>query len=367
MSADNVKLAATAMNEILAASTGLSETSRKTITYYALATHALPSLDTFPLLALVGQMGTGKSQTLKVICHFAYLPKELSLRSMTHATIRDAFSDCENGTAILEEADFAWRDRDNSFERMLSDRYQRRSAKSEHKVGAGEKNWAVLKQEYFGATVLHRRLPFADAALDGRTIVVRFRADHSRTYREYRDDDPIFKVAELADSTITLPPVEHFPGVAARIFNTHVPILAVAQLCGDEVYHVEMRESLLLATAELKEAQSAEMDGLVVRVIVQCVSESGEFKYLPLSNLAKLIFDTQRVSLLPRQVGGIARQLGFTVKNSHGQAVVVPTPATLLQACQECGYDDEFISDPREKVLNAPLSVERVDEERSPV
>ena len=171
------------MQTALSQSTGLKDRDQKLVTYWTLATHALPYLGTFPLLALLGKMGTGKSQTLSVIGNFAFRPARLSLRGMTGPAIRDKLAECYGGTAIVEEADAAWKDADMSFERLLSDRYQKASAEASHKVPAGEKNWGTVTKQYFGATALHRRVPFNDAALDGRTVTVRLRPDHRRALR----------------------------------------------------------------------------------------------------------------------------------------------------------------------------------------
>jgi hypothetical protein len=57
--------------------------------------------------------------------------------------------------------------------------------------------------------------------------------------------------------------------------------------------------------------------------------------------------------LQPRQIGPIARDLGFETKTSHGVTVVVPTPATLLKACDECEYTDEVIKELRQELLGS--------------
>ena len=146
----------------------LPELERKLVTYWTLASHSLPYVDTFPVLTVLGKMGTGKSQALKIVGNFAYRPHRLSLRGMTAPTIRDAFAAAHEGTAVVEEADQAWNDKDHAFERMVSDRYQRSSAKASLKVPSGDKNWKSVMKPLFGATALHRRLLFVDAALDGR-------------------------------------------------------------------------------------------------------------------------------------------------------------------------------------------------------
>jgi integrase len=143
------------MDESLLRSTGLGELDRKLVTFWTLGTHTLPYVDTFPMLVLLGKMGTGKSQALSIIGNFAYHPVTFSLRGMTAPAIRDEFAGCHEGTAIVEEADSAWNDKDAAFERMLSDRYQRASARASHKVPALDSGWwESVSKPYFGATAL---------------------------------------------------------------------------------------------------------------------------------------------------------------------------------------------------------------------
>lgn len=349
--------AATLMQTALSESTGLRDREQKIVVYWTLATHSLPHANTFPILALQGKMGTGKSQALFIIRNFAFRPVALSLRGMTTPTIRDKFAESHNGTAIVEEADYAWRDADTSFERLLSDRYQKASAQAAHKVKSGDKNWTTAPKQYFGATALHRRIPFKDAALDGRTVCVRFRPDHTRHYREYRDEDPWNVEGKQLVSGVPFEPpeVEQPQGVAGRIFNTYRPLLSAAKLCGDQQFAEQLLAKLLQETLELKEAQSSEPDGLVLQAIVEAVFECGspEFRNIKFSVLAESVWKNHRFSVNSRQIGPIARDLGFTTKTSHGATVVVPTPATLLKACDECEYSDEAIEELRQTMLGA--------------
>lgn len=70
---DKFAWAAVLMQRALLESTGLKGREQQLVVYWTLATHSLPHLDTFPLLALLGKMGTGKSKTLS-IDHFAFSP-----------------------------------------------------------------------------------------------------------------------------------------------------------------------------------------------------------------------------------------------------------------------------------------------------
>jgi hypothetical protein len=345
--------AAADMDLALTLSTGLDELSRKKVIYFTLATHVLSRVQTFPQLVLLGKMGTGKSETLKIIGKFARGARMLSLRAMTLPAIRDALAECQQGTAIIEEADYAWKD-PTDFERLLSDRYQRTTAKAAHKVSIG-RDWETVTKTYFGATVLHRRIGFNDAALDGRSIVVRFRADHSREYYEFNDGDPwITEGSQLVRGLNFEPPIiEHPPRVAARVFNTYRLLLGLAQLCRDEDFSAQILPSLIHDTAELSESQSAEPDGLVLRAIVEVVfrSDTPNFRNIKLGDLVNILWSNHRWSVQPRQVGMLARELGFETKPSHGVTVVVPTPSALVRACDECDYKENVIEELRKELF----------------
>jgi hypothetical protein len=352
---DKFAKAAVLMQRALTESTGLKGLPQKLVTYWTLATHALPHLDTYPILAIQGKMGTGKSQVLLVIANFSFRPVRFSLRGMTGPTIRDKFAETHNGTAVVEEADAAWKDPEAAFESLLSDRYQRSSAVAAHKVKSGNKSWSTDARKYFGATALHRRIPFKDAALDGRTVFARTRPDHTRQYRDFSDQDAWNAEGRqlVGDETFELPNVEQPQGVAGRIFNTYKPLLGAAKLCGDEEFATLLYERLLQETLELKEAQSSEPDGLVLQAIVEIVleAETPTFQNIKYSVLTESIWKNHRYSMSPRQIGPIARNLGFTTKTSHGVSVVEPTPAALLKACDECDYRDEAVEEFRRKAL----------------
>lgn len=343
-----LKEATEMMDFILERITGLSELDRKIVAYYTLSTHSVRAAHTFPLLVLLGPTGTGKSITLHVIRDFAYRPDAFSLRGRTLPTIRDELVACHDGTAIIEESDRAWSGSE-SFEAMLSDRYQRATAQAALKEPVGDRGYETVDKTFFGATVLHRRYPFEDAALDGRSILVHFRADHSREYDELEDFDPLLADARklVGRLVFELPEVARLRGVAGRIFATHKLLFAVAQVGEDETFRQQLQERVLSETDQLKETQSVEPVGLVVRALIDCLSGPGgkpDFHHVRIRDLRASIWDNYRIELQPRQIGAIARQVGFETKNSHGFRVVAPTPATLLQACEEVGYEDEAIA-----------------------
>ncbi len=143
------------------------------------------------------------------------------------------------------------------------------------------------------------------------------------------------------------------PGLPGRITNTWRPVLAVANLLGDQIF-IDNIVALHAASAaaELKEAQASEPDGLVLRAIIRhifgqdTVSDSDAPVPVLTSSYPTCINHCgKRIGedLKPRQVGKIARDLGFTVGPSHGQSVVFLNPADLLKACESASYSDAEI------------------------
>src|SRR4051794_23211743 len=87
--------------------TGLDDVSQKIIAYWTIGTHAIDSVQSYPLLMLMGKMGTGKSQALRVIETFSYKPQKFNLRGITLPVFRNKLACAAGGTAIVEEADYA--------------------------------------------------------------------------------------------------------------------------------------------------------------------------------------------------------------------------------------------------------------------
>jgi len=352
---------------VLGEATALSPRDRRIVAYWTLATHGLPLLKIFPILRLLGKPGCGKSETERVIAPYVRRPHTMSLRAMTYATLRDDLSKANDGTVVIEEADNPTKIGNDAFEQLISDRYSRPTATGSVKEQRTEGGaWTTSPRLYFGATILHRRMPYVDAALDGRTITIRFKPNFSRAYKDFNPEDDtskkISKLAQLLVLSLAEYQVPH--GLPGRIRNTWRPLLAVAHLLGDQDFidNIVARHAAV-AAAELKEAQASEPDGLVLGAILYHIFEKGDvpdvphFSNIRVSALSKTLWEEQRVEMNTRQVAQIARELGFATNKSHGQAVVSPTVATLLAACESEGYSDPEIDKLRlEAVKGIPIS-----------
>jgi hypothetical protein len=114
----------------------------------------------------------------------------------------------------------------------------------------------------------------------------------------------------------------------------------------------QLRPKLVQESLELKEARGSEPDGLVLQAIVRqvCLEYGNDFSYIKFSTLSGYIWEHHRVPLQPRQIGPIARELGFETKISHGATVVVPTTPALLKACEDCEYTDEAVQELKQQL-----------------
>lgn len=140
-----------ALTELIMRTTGLTANQAKTVVYWATATYALPKLGKFPILAIQGPAGTGKTTILRILKEISFQPPlELIDGHMSNPTMRDTLAGCD--TALIDEPD-------KIFEKWLINRYSRQSSKTSVKR-EGDKGWNQQEIDLFGATALHRRTPF---------------------------------------------------------------------------------------------------------------------------------------------------------------------------------------------------------------
>jgi len=345
------------MDSALCKFTGLKPLQRKTVTYYGLATHALNTTEIFPQLAVSGPTSSGKSSTMKVAGVFAYQPHAFPIGNKTLPVIREELSKAHDGTAVIEEADESWKG-EVGFESLLSGRYDRATAEAGFMEGGGAKGgkWTAVTRKTYGATILHRRKSFIDAALETRTIPIRtHKVDPKSVTRMPRklSDDPILaegyefsKAAQAWEGGVELPAADSVPGIDGRVMDTFEPLLAMAKLLGDHAFIKEIKSVLLHRTEELGFAQETENEALVLRAILHHThDERGRrsFNYVRLRAIADWIEDEFRTTIHPRQVGVLCRDLNLKTKSSNGAAVVVPDWRIIVRSCAEYGVTDDAL------------------------
>jgi len=361
-------LAATLADKILCDCTGLDDYKRKLVTYWALATHALPHLQTFPGLSLQGQFGCGKSECLNVISLLSAKPMRITLNSFTLPAVRDAFINTYEGTVLIEEADTTWKtEHDKAFENLLNNRNNRSAAIEEHNHQVS-KTWKRQRSRYFGATVLHRRQPFDDSALESRTIVVKFKPVRERTYKPFNSTDPLTTETVKAIAQISklhLPYFESIANIAGRVMDTYRPCLMLAQYIDDQAFITGSYDILHSQTERMVIDQGTEFSHVVFSALISCMIDPDDSTHtlsycnVKLSSLVDAIYKETREWYPTRKVGRQLRLMGHTVKVSNGQAVVSPTRKSMLNSYESITYSDPDVL----QQLSTPLPPNTISNE----
>jgi hypothetical protein len=375
LSLSELRTAHDLMMKSLRECTGLPDLSREIITCWTLATYALPTLQMFPILVLRGAPGTGKSSAESVIEHFGRKSKRMSLAGSTLPTIRDFLADCREGTAVVEEADSAWGDRDNSVESLLNQRYSRRTEDVNLKVqvqqAAKNKNSespianVTDVRKLFGATTLHKRESFKDAVLDTKSLTVLFRFNPSRdtdSYREFSPQDPWNAEGRkiLSGRTLELPMVNQPARVAARVFNTHRPVLQVAAMLENSDLDDHLIRELHAETSKLNAVQGDDPESLVLNAITQRVfqTDAPDWNPIEVSYLCRTLREERSLEITSYRLGSYAKELGFQVRKSGGRSRIFPKCNDLLRAADRAAFtDDEQINRLREQMKGPQKTV----------
>ena len=227
--------------ELIQATNGLDEQQARTIVYYAIATHGLPNLDNFPILTICGPTGTGKTTLLEVLQQLAYGTPHMLIDGgkATYAALRDNLKPLT--TALIDEAD-------NVDEVLLISRNSTKTSHIPIKRAGKKGGWTDHVLNIFGATVLHRRKPFKDAAVLSRSIVIRTR---KTAVDRYLAEEFTLYAEELRAIAEQVDWEQVAQRGGNRIADTWAPLLEVAALIGDSEWECYALQQMETATGDL--------------------------------------------------------------------------------------------------------------------
>lgn len=316
---------------------GLDNYQAKTVVYWAIATHAINKLERMPILTICGGYGTGKSTLFKVIQQICFSPIILDGK-VTKPVLRDGLK--PNTTAFIEEAD-------RIDEDIILKRHSRQTSKTIVKRPSGSTNsphsFVSEPMDTFGSTLLHRRQPFRDPAVDSRSITIRTIHRPGPFIMPTLSNMPIATLATNIDWTLELPITD------GRAFDTWRPLLQAAWFVQDSDWIPYALKELEKAKLSLEQGQGYEINQLVVSKVIAlgAVEQQGNQYSLrdrvSLHSISKGLKDDGHY-YNSWQIGKVLNELGFQKRLSGGTEYVYLDKGYLVALANGLGIDDDVLN-----------------------
>lgn len=308
---------------------GLDTNQAKTVVYWAIATHAIDKLNKMPILVIQGGYGSGKSTLIELLKQICHSPLVIDGK-VSRAEFRDSLK--PNTTALIEEAD-------EISEDWILKRYDRQIANTTVKRGSASQGWTREQLNLFGATVLHRRVPFKDPAVDSRSITIKTTHKPGSYTMPILDGIALAAIASQVDwsKPLALP--------SCRAGDTWMPLFQIASYCNDIDWIKYAAAELAKAIVSVNEGQGDEPNQIIVRKLVSLTIDPNTLQLkqrTPLKDVTKGLKDDGR-NLNSWQVGKILRDLGFEVGLSGGTQYIKIDKAHLLNVAKQLGIDDDLL------------------------
>ena len=339
--------------------TGLPSFEERLCAYYILSTRFVSWINPFPVLCMLGAPGTGKTELLKTS---AKLSKDGILfpgAKFSGPAFRDKLATAHDGTAVVDECESEDKGKNTIIEGYLSQRYSRDTATEEKKIPnkkTGE--WKSITIEFYGPSIIGKRLPYRDGALGGRSIMVSTHASPRRdfiTIDEVNMDEIMTIRAEIEDLHRDMGIGNFTPekinavipsSIMLRVANTYRPIIALAKYFNDKEFLAGLWGQLSIASDDLISDQQYETGPLVVQALIGSLCTRGKYERRNVKlqgDLVKTIQVSFEVMLSPRQVAHILRGYGFELRKYGGPVVVFPNLKILHKVCRLIGYRDDMV------------------------
>jgi len=335
-------------------STGHNEYETEKIVYYSIATYFINKFDFFPILALYGPPSTGKTITLIILKGLCWRPILFSAEAITEAALKANMAKAHSGTLIIEEGD---KISVSNLEGLLITRCYKSSAVIEKMVPAG-RAWELSEYGAFGATIIHRRNLFKDAALLRRTIPVKTK----RQKKEYSPVPPayakaLFRLRVKIGAMPTLPVIENSWDIEPGVFDCYQPILSIASYVKDSNFIDKLVEEMQSASERLREEETyLEAPCILAAIVAAACEKLGQGFTIERMNIEMQAVKKHLLSLFnsnspvaqlsPNQRNRIIKEdLGFDRRSSHGKVRIYLTIPQLIKKCKEYGVKDDVLAE----------------------
>ncbi len=302
-------------------STGLSLHSARTLILYCGLTYTMAKLDQLPILVIKGPTETGKSTSMLIAGELCNNTQEI-ISQPTKAVLRDSLK--ENTTVFVEEAD-------HIDEGLLTSRY---SKDSPLPVNRPMGNGSFMRQslQLFGATIMHRRVPFIDPATESRAITIytlpKNPSDVSRYIR-----GSILNLRPFLKESADIFPFHAIPTLPAgraeynwgllRLFNLQFPPDSTwTEYVGDQI---STQQETTLRGRE--DEPAAKAWSAVVQLAFTYYEGFDQPTTVKQRIMLKDVVDAiseEGIRYDSWQVGQMIRQMGFEVKRARGRQWIYP-------------------------------------------
>ena len=243
--------------ELIQRTTSLNQNQATTLINFAIATYGLEQLGIFPILVFSGTGGTGKTTLLNILEQLSCNPINIGGK-LSGPELRDSLN--TDTTVLIDEAD-------DMDEKWLIKRYSRQSAQHSVKRSVGDGGWVSEQLNLFGATALHRRLPFKDPAVLSRSIVIPTRK--KKSVAPYNAEDFREYAGMLETLTRKVPWEKIQSSTGHRITDTWQPLLLVHQYgLGNEEWLSYAEEQIEKAKDNLELGQEEEPTAAVFQALL---------------------------------------------------------------------------------------------------
>ncbi|MFC1986096.1 hypothetical protein ACFLWC_03780 [Chloroflexota bacterium] len=305
---------------------GLSINEAKTVIYYAMATHGINNINLMPMLILRGPQSTGKSTIIEILKQIVYKPTIIDGK-VSSAVLRDKLG--YETTALIEEAD-------SIDEGLLIRRYSRQTSNTVVKRGGAMKGFQNEQLDIFGATVLHRRVPFRDAALDTRSIVITTRYRQGGYYMPEFTTSNLNEIAASVDwdKPLSLPD--------GRVSDVWRPLMYGAIACDEKDWLTYALDEIMRGKKRLEAGQKYEPEYALIYSLQTLFEERQKNKSLPplrISDVKPHLKEQFDIKLLNYQIEEMVRNLGFKVTRPRGYSTVQPDDILLQQLVSKIQTD----------------------------
>lgn len=315
-------------------------------TYYILLTYIFHSFDVVPYLRIIGDIGTGKTRSLKTVGSLCY--KAIICGGSVTASPIFRLIDKFHGTLVIDEADFKNSEDYEDIIKVLNCGYTKGMP-----VIRTEKIRDTLEpQAYncFSPKIIATRHRWKDKALESRCITVPARG-RKRLEVPININHKIFDQEALTlRNQLLLWGVRHRGklqidektidnSIEDRLNQIAMPLLSVIK---DNTVRKKIGEFMRDYNQEIIEERGMTLEADILHAIIKLQSGNSpiRIKYIA-EEVNKNLGSEKEDKISPRKVGSIiGNTFGFRKKRTRDGGVISPTPAEINNLKVKYGVDD---------------------------